>query len=140
MIADPICDILVTDALVIAAVAAYEGNPAIFDFAPAPIRCPQPLITVEEEGGPPYGTRASRGSRMRATISIWGNKSDSRAALRDLSLYVWRAIDRRNLTLRPPYYEVGCVADIPREMTDRDGFTGMIINVDVVVLQGSGAL
>jgi len=140
MIADPICDLLVADALVTAELAEYEGAPAIFDFAPAPIPCPQPLITVEEEGGPPYGTRASRGSRMRATITIWGNKSDSRANLRDISLYAWRAVDRQHLTLRPPYYEVGCVADIPRETTDRDGFPGMIINVDVVVLEGSGAL
>ena len=133
MIADPICDLLGAAATVTSKIATFEGNTAIFDFAPAPEHCPQPLITVEEDGGPWTGARGIHGFRIGATISIWGNKTYSRALLRDISKAVWAAIDRQHLTLIAPYCERGVWADAPREVTDRDGFPGYNIPVEVVV-------
>ncbi len=145
MIADPICDILVADASIIALTATYDFGageaPAIFDFEPAPESSPNPVITVTEAGGTGIeGARDTRGWRQFATISIWGNKNHSRAALRDLGLNVLRAIDRTNLTLRSPYCEVGCWAGPMQETTDGEGFPGIIIPVQVLVLEGSGPL
>ena len=133
MIADPICDLLSAEAAITTKLASFEGAAAIFDFAPAPEHCHQPLITVEEDGGQPSGARDVQGFRQRATISIWGNKTYSRALLRDISKEVWEAVDREHLTLVDPYCERGVWADAPRETTDRDGFPGMIILVEVIV-------
>ena len=133
MIADPICDLIGANATIVAKVAKYNGVPAIFDFTPAPPNCPQPLITVEEDGGPWTGTRDTHGMRMRATINIWGNKTYSRALLRDIATLTWETIDRQHLTLTGLYCERGCWAHTPREMTDRDGFPGYTIPVDVLV-------
>lgn len=133
MIADPICDLLSADGTITGDLATFEGSAAIFDFAPAPERCHQPLITVEEAGGGWTGARGIRGFRIRATISIWGNKTYSRVTLRDISKAVWAAVDRQNLTLIAPYCERGCWADAPQEVTDRDGFPGIIIPVEVLV-------
>ena len=133
MIADPICDLIGANATIVAKLAPFGGGAAIFDFAPAPAHCNQPLITVEEDGGAWTGTRDTRGMRMRATVTIWGNKTYSRALLRDLSKLVWEVLDRQNLTLVAPYCERGVWADAPREVTDRDNFPGYIIPVEVLV-------
>ena len=145
MIADPICDLLAADAAITALLAKHDFGagdvPAIFDFEPAPESCGQPVITVTEDGGPgTEGARDTRGFRMRAIISIWGNKDHSRAKLRDLALHCVRAVDRQSLTLRSPYCEIGCWCDMGRELTDGDGFPGIQITVRIVVLEGSGAL
>jgi len=139
MIAEAIRDKLIDTDAVTDELATYDfgddtPTPAVFTIEPIPHDCDLPAIVVTESGGSRFGTRAKRGAEAEAEVNVWGDKKRSQKSLRGLAELIWRALDRKHLTVTG-YTEIGCYAYPPQKLTDPDGFPGYLIRVMVRILE-----
>lgn len=107
---------------------------AVFTALPAPEDCPQPLVTIAEEGGAPWGTRAKRGAEISARVTLRGDKSRSEKSLGELAQQLWLQLHRAELTLSG-FDEVGCTARPPERSADAQGFPEYRIGVTVRMIE-----
>jgi hypothetical protein len=138
MIAAALRSRILADSQLAGQLALYDAGAgpaaALFTALPAPADCPQPLITISEEGGTPWGTRAQRGAESAALVTLRGDKSRSEKALSELAQQLWLRLHRAELTLSG-FTEVGCLARPPERAADPQGFPEYRIRVTVRLLE-----
>jgi hypothetical protein len=138
-LAEAVRNALVADPNVTSRLAAWDfgtggGAPAVFTTDPAPEACGAPLVVVTDTGGQRSGVRGHRGADVTAQVRIWADKGESAAALRDLGVAVWHCLDRATLAVDGyRTHNVGCLP--PQQLTDADGFPGMVLDVQASLLE-----
>lgn len=129
---------LIADSTVANAVASYKfdgvsGTPAIFTRDPAPDDAAGPLIVISEVSAIAAGRdRGTRGGEVTVDVKVWGERDTSYKVLRDLSLNIWKALDRATLTISG-FECVNVVALMPTRLDDPDGFPGYVVTIRVLV-------
>ncbi len=110
-------------------------EPALFTIDPIPEDCALSAVVITQIASSPFGTRDARGSEVRINVRAWGDKTRSRIELMELGEAIWKALHRTALWI-DGYDEIGCYAEYPTQLTDADGFPGVIVNVMVRILEG----
>ena len=137
MIIKAIYDLLIATPAITALLPTYnfgEVKAAIFTIDPVPKDASLPAIVISQSGGIRWGTRAKKGGEADVTITIWDDKKRTWKALREIAWLVWITCERASLTI-DGYEEVGCLANLPRQLVDTDGFPGYIIDLMVRFIQ-----
>lgn len=137
MIAEAIHAHLIADGTITAALATWDfgdgAAPAVFTTDPIPAGCGLPAIVITETGGDNWDTFNHWGGNCHADVRVYGNKTFSREALRDVAQLIWRRMHLANLTV-VGYGDWGTYCNMPAELTDPDGFPGFLLAVRTRVL------
>jgi hypothetical protein len=137
VIADALFALLTSEAAaaIVAKLATFGGAPAIFTGG-LPDDCPLPAIVITDAGGSPGGdgeTRDKAGCVCNANIQVFGDKSYSTKALRDIARLVWTLVHRNDLAAQLAAVNWvnagGVYANPPASTRDDLGFPGYMIQV-----------
>jgi len=111
-----------------------SGNEsAIFTVNPPPQDAPTPLIAINQTGGELTGRdRATRGGDVDIDVYVWGNRGESEKLIDEISMEVWRTLDRAVLTV-DGYEAPRCLADPPAKAPDPEGYPGYLIRARVLI-------
>jgi len=134
-------DILHDSPAVGALLAQYDfgsgPEPAIFTISANQVRvedCECPFIEIQQVSATPFGTRAGRGGDIIVDVRCYGDRTQSDAALRNLSDATWDALNRAQRT-KTGFNLCGFWASPPVRVSDAEGFQGFGILVRVVGLE-----
>jgi hypothetical protein len=130
MIYADIYDKLSSDATITAALATYEGDPAIISSPIDITDLECPYIIIEQSGGGPAVVgepRCLRGWTENITVRIVDNREQTSGTLSDIAYAVFLALDRTNVneTNGRGYL----TASGPQAYLDSDGFPGAVVQV-----------
>lgn len=139
-VAQAVLQCLLGDSTLRSKYATYNfGNttpdPAIFTTDPIPEDAGSPCAVITEEGGnSSFGTRERRGAEVEIQIRIFGDKDREHDTIRDVAWSTWRRIHRARLSI-DGFAELGCIAEVPRQSRDDDGYPEFSIDVRVRILE-----
>jgi hypothetical protein len=124
-----------------AALASYNGQPAIFT-AGIPQDAGRPALTICCTASRDFSVRARAGAELQADVIIHGDRANfSRTSLRALAWKVYAAMNRSELSPyldQAGYENHGCSAEAPIDRDGRDGFPECVVKVTVRTLVKPG--
>ena len=112
-----------------------QNIPAVF-IGKAPLDSEMPCIVISQKTtNRDDTTRGNRGGNVFIDVTVWGNKDNSQKSLRDLSMLVWKTLDRACLEEVSGFVFQGCYCNMPVQMEGSDGFPCFVLSLNVSMLE-----
>ena len=128
----PIYDILAGDATLMATLASYNGEPAVFTIDPAPGDATPPyIVTAGEVSQAPFDTKTTRGRTIVRDVRCYDVASGSAAVVEAIAERVRALLHRQELAIAG-FEWVWAECARPIAADERDAY-GRIVTVKLTV-------